>query len=106
MAQARQQGEFSVKTLSIDDLVAQNGLDRVDFIKLDIEGAELRTLKGAEHTLNRFHPLLAISLYHSLDDFVDIPAFIRGLDFTYEFFLDHFTIHREETVLFARPTTG
>ncbi len=106
VAQGRQQGEFSVETLSIDDLVAQNGMDRVDLIKLDIEGAELRTLKGAEHTLNRFRPLLAISLYHSLDDFVAIPAFLMDLDFTYELYIDHFTIHREETVLFARPTAG
>ena len=106
VAQGRQQGEFSVGTLSIDDLVAQNGMDRVDLIKLDIEGAELRTLKGAQHTLNRFRPLLAISLYHSLDDFVAIPAFLMDLDFTYELYLDHFTIHREETVLFAQPTAG
>ena len=79
-------------------------MDRVDFIKLDIEGAELRTLKGAEHTLNRFRPSLAISLYHSLDDFVAIPAFLRNLNLNYGFYLDHFTTHREETVLFARPT--
>ncbi len=101
--QAEQRGDLSVEALTIDDFVDQNRLERVDFIKLDVEGAELRTLRGAEHTLNRMRPLLAVSLYHSLDDFVAIPAFLRTLDVTYQLFLDHFTIHREETVLFARP---
>ena len=102
---AVQRGTCTAKTLSIDDLVARNGLDRVDFIKLDVEGAELRTLMGARHTLNRFRPMLAVALYHSLDDFVAIPAFLRDLDVAYEFYLDHFTIHQLETVLFARPRT-
>jgi FkbM family methyltransferase len=92
----------SVQTLSIDSLVKANGLQRVDFIKLDIEGAELQALKGAEQTIRRFRPKLAVSLYHSLDDFVEIPAYLRSLGLGYEYYLDHFTIHHEETVLFAR----
>jgi len=92
----------SVQTLSIDSLVEANGLQKVDFIKLDIEGAEPKALKGAEQTIRRFRPKLAVSLYHSLDDFVEIPAYLRSLGLGYEFYLDHFTIHHEETVLFAR----
>jgi hypothetical protein len=74
----------------------------VDFLKLDIEGSELSALKGAQRTLERFRPSLAISLYHSLDDFVSIPAFLNGLNLGYEWYLDHFTIHREETILFGQ----
>jgi FkbM family methyltransferase len=101
-AQGRAEADVTISTLSIDDVVAQEGLDRVDFLKLDIEGSELRALKGAQQTLKRFRPSLAVSLYHSLDDFVAIPAFLKGLELGYEFYLDHFTIHREETVLFGR----
>ncbi len=92
-----------VLSKSIDDFVAEQALQRVDFIKMDIEGAELKALQGAEQTLKAFRPKLAIALYHRADDFVDIPSYLESLNLNYEFFLDHFTIHLEETVLFASP---
>ena len=102
--QHQQQPTAQVTTLTIDDLVREEGLGKVNYIKMDIEGAELKALRGAEATLRAFRPTLAISLYHNEDDFVAIPAYLNGLDgLQYEFFLDHFTIHHEETVLFARP---
>ncbi len=88
-------------TLSIDDLVSQQKLDRVDFIKMDIEGAELQALKGAENTLKKFRPKLAISAYHKIDDLIVLPGYLDSLNLGYEFYLDHYTIHSEETVLFA-----
>ena len=102
----QEDAELTVPTLAIDDLVAKERLESVDFIKLDVEGAELLALKGAKQTLKQFRSTLAISLYHNLDDFVTIPAFLRELEVGYEFYLDHFTIHREETVLFAQSTAG
>jgi FkbM family methyltransferase len=95
-----------VTTVSIDDFVKERKLPRVDFIKMDIEGAELSALKGAEETIRAFRPELAISLYHKEEDFVDIPAYLDGLGVGYEFFLDHFTIYAGETVLFAAPKVG
>jgi len=89
-------------TLSIDDLVNQQSLPKVDFIKMDIEGAELNALKGAEQSLRAFRPSLAISVYHRDDDWVTIPDYLDSLDLGYEFFLDHFTLYESETVLFAR----
>ena len=96
---------LQVSTLSIDDFVKDEGIARVDFIKMDIEGAELRALQGAEKTIRAFKPRLAISLYHKKDDFIVIPDYLDKLDIGYEFFLDHFTIHSWETVLFASPRT-
>jgi FkbM family methyltransferase len=93
--------EGKVKTLSIDDLVEKNGLTRVDLIKMDIEGAELEALSGAKETLCKFKPNLAISIYHSLEDFSGIAPWIDKLDLGYNFHIRHFTIHQEETVLFA-----
>jgi FkbM family methyltransferase len=90
-------------TISIDDYVAKNNVSRVDFIKMDIEGAEPRALRGAEQTLRTHRPKLAIAVYHQWDDFITIPRYIDQLGLGYEFYLDHFTIHQEETVLFARP---
>ncbi len=94
---------LKVTTLSIDDFVESYDIPRVDFIKMDIEGAELPALKGARRTINKYKPKLAISVYHSLNDFVNIPEYIESLDTKFKFYLDHYTIHSEETVLFAVP---
>lgn len=93
---------FPVETDSIDNLVYTNHLPRVNFIKMDIEGAEMDALIGAEQTIRSYRPRLAISVYHSLQDVVRIPKWIASLNLGYKLYLDHFTIHQEETVLFAR----
>jgi FkbM family methyltransferase len=67
-----------VPLTTIDNLVAELKLDRVDFIKMDIEGAEQRALAGARGILSRFHPRLALSAYHRPDDPVGIPAAVRA----------------------------
>ena len=89
------------QTISIDDFCLKNGIRRVDFIKMDIEGAELPALKGATNTIKKYKPKLAISLYHSMDDFVNIPEYLESLKIGYSFYLNHGTIHAEETVLMA-----
>jgi FkbM family methyltransferase len=90
-----------LETLTIDDTVRNEKLGRVDFIKMDIEGAELESLRGAENTIRQFRPKLAISVYHKLNDLWEIPKYIDSLGLGYRFALRHFTIHAEETVLFA-----
>jgi FkbM family methyltransferase len=90
-------------TTTIDSTVEEENLARLDFIKMDIEGAELNALKGGERTLKRFHPKLAISLYHSVDDFRTIPRYLDSLGLKYKFYLDHHTIYENETLLFCIP---
>lgn len=58
----------SIEVTTIDDFVRENNLQRVDFIKSDIEGAERDMLRGARETLRRFAPKLAICTYHLPDD--------------------------------------
>lgn len=87
---------------TLDHLVASGAIERVDFIKMDIEGSELSALRGALETLRRFRPKLAVSLYHRVEDFHTIPDFLRSLDLGYRLHLDHYTIHAEETVLYAQ----
>lgn len=94
-----------VTSVSIDAFVQENEIPRVDFIKLDVEGAELMALKGARTTIRTHKPKLAVCLYHRLDDFVNIPDYLSSLDTPYRFFLGHFTISSGETVLFGTPKT-
>jgi hypothetical protein len=68
---------------------------------MDIEGAELKALRGAEAVLRRFRPRLAIAAYHRSDDLAALPDYLDDLDVGYRFGLGHSTMHREETVLFA-----
>jgi FkbM family methyltransferase len=91
-----------VETQTLDDFLSSNSVERIDFIKMDIEGAELEALIGAERTIRKHRPQLAISIYHDLTHFASIPHWIADLDVGYQFYLDHFTIHAEETILFAR----
>jgi FkbM family methyltransferase len=76
-------------------------IERVDFIKMDVEGSELAALKGGETTIRRCKPRLAISLYHRFEDFFTIPLWIDSLKLGYRLYLDHYSIHHEETVLYA-----
>jgi FkbM family methyltransferase len=98
---AAQTGETT--SITIDDFVVEHDVEKIDFIKMDIEGAELLALKGAEKTIRKFRPKLAIAIYHSMDDFVSIPQWILDLNLGYELLLGHYTIHAEETVIFAKP---
>lgn len=92
----------AVQTLAIDELVSSGDFPRIDFIKMDIEGAELQALKGSEKILRQFKPKLAITVYHDFKDFWVIPQYLDSLGLGYGFYLRHFTIHAEETVLFAK----
>jgi len=69
----------TVPLTTIDRLVAELKLDRVDFIKMDIEGAEPRALRGAGQTVTRFRPRMAISMEHRPEDTVSIPALVKEL---------------------------
>ncbi len=60
--------KISISCISLDDFVEEQGLEHVDFIKADIEGAERELLQGAQKTLARFAPKLAICTYHLPDD--------------------------------------
>jgi hypothetical protein len=90
-----------VRAVSLDDLVEEAGLDRVDFVKLDIESAEPAALRGATATLVRWRPKLALAAYHHIDHLWQLPHALSELGCGYRFALGHFTMHAEETVIYA-----
>jgi FkbM family methyltransferase len=93
--------ERSVATITVDDFAEREGLERVDFVKMDVEGAELSVLRGAAGVLAEFGPSLAVAAYHRDDDLVRIPELIDSQRPGYRFFLETFSAVEEETVLFA-----
>jgi FkbM family methyltransferase len=90
------------KTISIDDFIGRSKIEKINYIKLDIEGSEMDALRGARETITRFRPQLAICLYHKNTDFSTIPKLLKEFVPEYELFLDQFTIMNWETVLFAK----
>jgi len=95
----KQDGRESIRVNTIDNL----NLEKVTLIKMDIEGAELNALKGAEKTILRDKPKLAICIYHSHGDMLHIPEYIHQLVPEYRFRVNHYQCHPflHETVLFA-----
>lgn len=73
----------------------------VTMIKMDIEGAEKKALKGAETIIKEQKPKLAICIYHSIGDFLDIPVYLKGLNPEYKIFLRHHSTDDSETVCYA-----
>ena len=74
----------SVPVRPIDDMVAEYKAPRIDFIKMDIEGAERHALKGATETLRRWRPRMALDSYHLPDDAVVLPQVIFAANPTYQ----------------------
>jgi FkbM family methyltransferase len=94
------------ESIAIDDWRAESGARRVDFIKMDIEGAEIPALQGARRTIRDCSPKLAIATYHSIHELLTIPTRLKELHHGYDLHLAHATIHGEETIVFARPQRG
>jgi FkbM family methyltransferase len=93
--------ETAWSSIAIDDLVKDNGIKKIDFIKFDIEGSELEALKGAKETIQRFKPKLAICIYHKDEDLWTIPLLIKSILPEYKLYLDHHTVMSYETILYA-----
>lgn len=75
--------KIRIPVTTIDHLRKDLRLGRVDFIKLDIEGAEREALSGGAETLRRFQPRLMLDSYHRPDDPVVLPALLSGLQAGY-----------------------
>ncbi|GIP35608.1 FkbM family methyltransferase [Paenibacillus sp. J2TS4] len=97
-SQISNEGNIQIPVTSIDEIL--NG-DPVTFIKMDIEGAELEALKGAQDSIRKYRPKLAICVYHNPLDIVEIPIFLNNLVPEYKFYLRHYNNSSSETVCYA-----
>lgn len=90
-------GNSQIPVTSLDTVID----GKVTFVKMDIEGAEYQALKGAEKLIRRNRPKLAISVYHKAEDIWELPGLILSYQPEYTFYLRHYSLSSEETVLYA-----
>lgn len=91
-----------LKPIACDRLdVLIDDADDVTFIKMDIEGAELRALQGASKILEKSKPKLAICVYHRREDLITIPQFIKSIVPEYKFYLRAHRPYPGEVVLYG-----
>jgi FkbM family methyltransferase len=74
-----QKNKVKVPLTTIDILAGELALPRVDFVKMDIEGAEKDALRGGAETIRKYHPRMAIASEHLPDDSTAIPQTVTAI---------------------------
>jgi FkbM family methyltransferase len=87
-----------VDIVSLDSFLNGN---RITFLKADVEGMEMQLLKGAQSTIRRDKPKIAICVYHYPTDIPDITNYLADLVSDYQFALRHHSPQLMETVLYC-----
>ena len=95
-----EEGNLHIAVAPLDDILINQS---IDFIKMDIEGAELLALAGAKKSIEKNRPILAISYYHKPDDIWKIPLWLSEHCDNYKFYLRQHHYNSFESVLYAVP---
>ncbi len=92
----------TAKVVRLDEFFPKQ--ERISFIKMDIEGAEMRALQGCEGILRTQRPKLAICVYHRIEDLWQIPNYIKSVCGDYKIYIRHHAqFWVSETVCYAIP---
>ncbi|MBO7305029.1 MAG: FkbM family methyltransferase [Clostridia bacterium] len=78
-----QHTKSAVSLLRIDDVTD----DEIDYIKYDVEGAELEAIVGSSGIIKKFHPAMLVSLYHRSRDIFFLPDYLCGKYAGYDMYL-------------------
>lgn len=94
-------GEIEMPVTTIDEVLGER---RLTYVKMNIEGAEIDALQGGRNTIRKWHPRLALSIYHRASDLWRIPQLVLELDPGYRLYLRQHDGGIIETVLYALPS--
>lgn len=98
------EGSSSITVVALDEVLPQQ---RLDVVKLDVEGAEAAALQGMATLIRRHLPRLAISVYHRWNDLWELPFLIDHLsEGRYRLYLRSHGLAGFDTVLYAVPSHG
>ena len=97
------EGNESIKVTALDCHIKVP----VSFIKMDLEGWEMKALAGCAQHIKNDHPKLALAVYHKASDFREIPRYLKSLNPRYKLHLRHYTQGWSETIMyFTIPQHG
>lgn len=105
--QNRKPGTVEIMGISIDSYVEKNKIKKLDFIKCDVEGAELLVLKGAKKSLLYFKPKILMEIFYSWCRRFnytpkDLFAFMDQIGYVVYSFekgkIEHFVLRDETTI--------
>jgi FkbM family methyltransferase len=75
------QSARTVHTVTLERVAEREGLDRVDLVKMDIEGAEYNALRGAEGLLAKYKPILVLEASPSDPDWFRVATLLKKYDY-------------------------
>lgn len=91
------------EAVTIDDWAKRHGITKLDFIKMDIEGAEIEAMEGCIETLRTLKPNFAIASYHIVNGeptYIKMEEFFRKHKYPYK----TVTFKKNEIITFAGPS--
>lgn len=91
-------GDHQIIVDTLDQVVDE----RVTFIKMDLEGWEMKALAGAQRHISKNRPKLALAVYHQAADFRFIYEYVSAFNHGYKMYLRHYTQGWSETVMFFK----
>lgn len=80
-------GKTEIQFVTVDSLSKDLN---VSFIKMDVEGEELKTIRGAKNTILRSKPKMLVSCYHRTEDFITLPKAVFEIRNDYKLYIRHF----------------
>lgn len=80
-------GDETASLITLTDFIKERSLDKVALIKIDVEGFERKVLEGAKEIIQRDKPIIAVAIYHSLDDFLNIKLWLAEFLPAYKFII-------------------
>lgn len=84
MSQIDEQGSDTLDTITLDDFMQEYAPASIDFIKMDIEGAEVKSVLGAKNVVKTFRPKWSIAVYHAYENAAEIKKILHSYDPTYK----------------------
>lgn len=97
-SRVEEQGNCRINLDTIDLLLKEK---QVGLIKMDVEGSEKNVIIGAQLHIKRDNPNMMISVYHKLEDIIEIPKLLLEINPSYRFAFGHYSVCNADTVLYA-----
>ena len=89
--------------ITVDDFIVEHGFETHGLIKFDLEAGEVNALSKMRGTIDAYRPQMAISIYHYMNHYWDLPSALMDHCTDYNFYMDYYSWERWEGILYCIP---